>query len=98
MSEDDKRAVWRAIEEKHFGRCLWQQRSPNGRGLLEGLTHKATGAIMIVEKIYDERLPGENSSKPWPELIGLQVYAPVDGRNNTWDGLDAALAAFKQDT
>jgi|EndMetStandDraft_8_1072994.scaffolds.fasta_scaffold98861_4 hypothetical protein len=95
--EKTKRDVWRDIETKHFGQCVWQQRSPNGRGMLEGLTHRATGAIMIVEKMYDKRLPGESSSKPWPELIGLQVYAPVDGRNNTWDGLDAALAAFKQD-
>ena len=92
--ERSKKEVWNQIEDKHFGGCYWQQRSPSGRNLLEGLLHKASGTIMIVEKTYAARLPGDNSCKPWPELIGLQVYAPVDPGNNTWDGLDAALTAF----
>jgi hypothetical protein len=50
---------------------------------------------MIVEKMYDDPLPSQNSSKPWPDLIGVNVYAPVDPNNMTWDGLDAALADYK---
>jgi hypothetical protein len=92
--EKTKNEIWREIEAKHFGQCCWQQRSESGKGLMEGLIHKATGRIMIVEKMYEERLPKPYSSKPWPELIGLQVYAPVDNDNNTWDGLDVALGAF----
>jgi hypothetical protein len=91
-----KREAWHTIEGKHFGQCIWQQRSQNGKGLMEGLIHKSSGQIMIVEKMYDEKLPGQNSSKPWPEMIGLNVYALVDPGNNTWDGLDAALAAWQK--
>ena len=95
MSENENKAeVWREIERRHIGQCLWQVRSPNGRGLLEGVIHKASGAVLIVEKMYDARLPGENSSRSWPALIGLQVYAPVDPGNNTWTGLDEALGAY----
>jgi hypothetical protein len=95
MSEDkSKNEIWRELEAKHFGQCVWQQRSPNGKGLMEGLTHKATGRIMVVEKMYEERLPKPYSSKPWPDLIGLQVYAPVDSESETWDGLDVALSVF----
>ncbi|HMH95865.1 MAG TPA: hypothetical protein VK577_04710 [Bradyrhizobium sp.] len=91
----EKSEAWHTIEGKHFGRCMWQQRSPNRRGLMEGLLHLATGRIMIVEKMYDDPLPSQNSSKPWPDLIGVNVYAPVDPNNMTWDGLDAALADYK---
>jgi hypothetical protein len=89
-----KRETWHTIEGKHFGQCCWQQRSPNGKGLMEGLIHKATGRIMIVEKMYEAKLPSMNSSKPWPELESINVYSPVDFETNTWTGLDAALAEF----
>lgn len=92
---NSKSERWHTIEGKHLGQCVWQQRSKNGRMLLEGLIHKATGRIVIVEKGYDEKLPTENSSRQWPELIGIQVYAPVDGDNNTFEGLDEALANYK---
>lgn len=88
------RETWHTIEGKHFGRCMWQQRSANGHGLMEGLIHKASGRIMIVEKMYAERLPRENSRKPWPELESINVYAPVDFHTNTWTGLDEALTEF----
>jgi hypothetical protein len=92
MSKENRREIWEAIERKHFGQCVWQQRSPNGRALLEGLIHKATGRIMVVEKMYEARLPRPSTSKPWPELEAVNVYAPVDAESMTWDGLDAALA------
>lgn len=93
-NQASRRETWHTIEGKHFGQCVWQQRSQNGKGLMEGLVHKATGRIMVVEKFYEAKLPREHSSKPWPELESVNVYAPVDADTMTWDGLDAALAAF----
>lgn len=86
---------WRKIEDKHFGQCIWQQRSRNGKAFLEGLIHKASGQIMIIEKGYETRLPPENSSKPFPSVSWVNVYAAIDRATNTWDGLDVALTEFK---
>lgn len=93
--ERQKLERWHTIEGKHFGQCVWQQRSPNGKAMLEGLIHNATGRIMIVEKFYEKKLPRENSSTPWPELESVNVYAPIDFQTNTWEGLDAALGGYK---
>src|SRR5258708_247516 len=93
---DSKSERWHTIEGKHLGQCIWQRKSENGKMLLEGIIHKATGRIMIVEKTFDERLPSmDDSRRKWPELIGIQVYAPIDGDNNTFEGLDQALANYK---
>lgn len=94
--ERSRRETWHTIEGKHFGQCVWQQRSPNGRALLEGLVHKASGRILVVEKMFEARLPRPNTSKPWPELEAVNVYAPLDAEGMTWDGLDAALGDFGQ--
>lgn len=90
----DRAKRWADIENRHFGMCLWQQRAPGGKAMLEGLIHKATGQILIVEKGYGSRLPPVNSSKPWPQVEWVNVYAQIDRATNTWDGLDAALADF----
>lgn len=90
------RELWHTIEGKHFGQCVWQQRSPSGKGLLEGLLHKASGRILVVEKFYETKLPRPNSSAPWPELQSVNVYAPLDANGMTWDGLDLALAEYGQ--
>jgi hypothetical protein len=94
MGEKSRRETWDAIEWKHFGQCMWQQRLPNGKGLLEGRLHKATGRIFVVEKFYENKLPRSHTSKPWPELETVNVYAPVDAEGVTWDGLDVALTQF----
>lgn len=86
---------WAEIEDKYFGMCVWQQRSPSGRAMLEGLIHKASGDVLIVEKGYGTRLPPQNSSKPWPPVEWVQVYAQIDRATLTWEGLDAALADYK---
>lgn len=91
----DRAKRWAEIEDKHFGMCVWQQRSQNGRAMLEGLIHKATGQVLIVEKGYGSRLPSEISSKPWPLVEWVNVYAQLDRVTNTWDGLDQALTDFK---
>lgn len=92
--ERSKRDTWHAIEGKHFGQCVWQQRAPSGKAMMEGLIHKASGLIMIVEKHYEKRLPPSSSGRNWPELESVNVYAPVDFKTNTWAGLDEALAEF----
>lgn len=94
MSDKSRRDIWHTIEGKHFGQCVWQQRSSSGKALMEGLVHKASGLIMIVEKHYEKRLPSPNRGGDWPELESVNVYAPVDFATNTWDGLDLALAEF----
>ena len=94
LTEPSKSERWHTIEGKHFGQCVWQQRSPNGKGLLEGLIHKATGRILIVEKFYEKKLPRDHSSTPWPELESVNVYAPLDPVTNTWDGLESALTRY----
>lgn len=86
-----KSEAWHTIEGKHLGPCVWQQRGMHDTVMREGLIHRATGRILIVEKRYAARLPRENSSTPWPDLISVNVYAPVDGDGNTWAGLDAAI-------
>lgn len=91
----DRARRWAEIEDKHFGMCVWQQRHPSGRAMLEGLIHKATGQILIVEKGYGSRLPPENSPKPWPLVEWVHVYSQIDRGSMTWDGLDQALADFK---
>lgn len=96
QSESSRRERWHAIEDKFFGQCAWQQRSPNGRAMLEGIYHKASGRILVVEKMYEARLPRPHTSKPWPELEAVNVYAPLDAEGMTWDGLEAALAAYGQ--
>jgi hypothetical protein len=93
MGEKSRRETWDAIEWKHFGQCMWQQRTPDGKRLLEGRLHKATGRIFVVEKFYEHKLPSPHTSKPWPELETVNVYAPVDAEGVTWEGLDVALAS-----
>lgn len=92
--KSSKRERWHDIEGKYLGQCVWQQRSQNGKALLEGLFHKATGRILIVEKFYEKKLPRDHTSTPWPELESVNVYAPVDPDTNTWDGLEKALAEY----
>lgn len=92
---EDRAKRWAEIEDKHFGMCVWQQRAPSGKAMLEGLIHKATGQILIVEKGYGSRLPSKNSSKPWPLVEWVNVYAQIDRATNSWDGLDQALTDFK---
>ena len=58
------------------------------------MIHKASGEAMIIELQYDHRLPPRNSSKPWPALIGLQIYAPFNP-DGTWAELDQALTNFR---
>jgi hypothetical protein len=94
MSKTDNEDFWQAIQRKHFGERLWQQRSPSGLALLQALVHKTSGEVMIVEQQFDHRLPPHNSGKPWPRLIGLYVYAQIDP-DGTWAGLDQALTDFK---
>lgn len=94
--ETSRRKRWEAIEAKHFGQCVWQVRSPNGRAMLEGILHKASGRILMVETTYDGRLPRQSSGKPWPEVGSVNVFAPLDAVGMTWDGLDAALASYGQ--
>jgi hypothetical protein len=94
MNKTDNEDFWQAIQRRHFGQCLWRQRSPSGLVLLQAMIHKASGEAMLIELQYDHRLPPRNSSKPWPALIGLQIYASVDP-DGTWAELDQALTDFK---
>lgn len=85
---------YREIEQKHFGRCLWQQVIEPGRRIVIECMHwpKGSGTALVV-KHYEPGLPRPGSNKPWPDLLALYVYLPVADDQNTWDGLDAALAA-----
>lgn len=96
-TEMTKGEAWHTIEGRHFGQCFWQERSKNNKGLLEGLVHKASGRIMIVQKFYETKLPRDDasSSLPWPELESVNIFAPLED-DGTWDGLEAALKAFGQ--
>lgn len=94
MGEKSRRETWDAIEWKHLDQCVWQQRTPDGKGLLEGRLHKATGRVFVVEKFYEHKLPRRHALKPWPELETVNVYAPVDADGVTWDALDVALGQF----
>src|ERR1700752_614981 len=79
LMTENRRAIWDKIQEKHFGGCMWQHISKNRKCVMEGLVHRATGRIVIVEKTYDNPIPrmSDSSLKPWPELAGVNVYAPI---------------------
>lgn len=94
---NERRETMRAIEQKHFGRCLDQVWGENRRTLIERMELRDTpGLCAVVVKQYESRVPSMSSSKPWPELSGCWVYVPVEDGDNTWTGLDEKLAAFRE--
>jgi len=82
---------WREIEGRVFGRCVWQHILPDRRVMLEGLLHKATGQVWIVEKGYDGPIPRSGSAKAWPELGRVAVYREVAPEVSEWKEFEKAL-------
>lgn len=87
-----RRDKWHAIEGRHFGQCIWQQVSPNRRLMLEGMMHRSSGQIWIVEKTFNDPIP-RGGERPYPELGGVVVYRPVAPEITEWDEFDKALAS-----
>lgn len=85
-----RRDKWHEIEGRVFGQCLWQQVSPNRRMILEGLMHKASGLVMIVEKTFSDPIP-RGGERPFPELGSVTVYAQVAPEVSDWDEYEKAL-------
>lgn len=85
-----RRDKWHDIEGRVFGPCMWQNVSKNRRVVLEGLLHKATQRIMIVEKTYNDPIP-RYAERPFPELGGVMVYAQVAPGVNDWEAFEQAL-------
>lgn len=95
--ERSRRETMRGIEEKHLGRCIDQAWGNGRRSLIELMEVRGTQKQAVVIKQYEERVPLSGSSKLWPELAGVWVFVPIekDG-DNTWAGLDAQLATFRE--
>ena len=89
--ETPRRDKWHEIEGRVFGQCMWQQISPNRHVMMEGLLHKATSRIMIVEKSYNDSIPRDYERKPWPELAGVVVYDQIAPEITEWDEFEKAL-------
>ena len=88
-----RRDKWHEIEGQYFGQCIWQQILPNRRIMLEGLIHKGTGQIWIVEKSFNSPIPDENDyRRSYPELGGIRVYQPVGPEITDWDEFAKELA------
>ena len=87
-----RRDKWHEIENQYFGQCVWQQISPSRRSMLEGLLHRGTGQIWIVEKTFTDRIPGEGFRGSYPELGGVMVYRPVAPEITDWDEFAKELA------
>lgn len=97
-NERPRREIMRAIEEKHLGRCLDQAWGHGRRHLIELMEIRGTTKNAVVVKQYESRVPTSSSSKPWPELAGVWVYIPIEkDDDNTWEGLDRQLAAFREE-
>lgn len=88
-----RRDKWHEIESRIFGRCMWQQVSKSRRCILEGLHHKGSDRIMIVEKTYDDPIP-RGGERPFPELCGVIVYDQVAPEIGDWDEFEKALASI----
>jgi len=87
-----RRDKWHEIEGRIFGQCIWQQIGRSRRIMWEGLLHKRTGRIMIVEKTFNTDLPGdEGRRRPYPELSGIVVYDQVAPELSDWDEFERAL-------
>lgn len=95
VTDAKARHIYEGIEAKHFGRCVWQARLPDGKTIVECMEYPKAGMLAIVVKEHDGRLPHPESSRPWPELIGVQVYVPVDPNSNEWASLDRELTSFE---
>ncbi len=89
ISETEKK--WRAIEEEHFGRCIWQAFAGD-RIMIELLEHPKANSTALVVKHFDGKVRG---SRKWPAMTACYVYLPVDD-SNTWDGLEKHLAEHEQ--
>lgn len=87
-----RRDRWHEIEGRHFGQCFWQEISPNRRLMLEGLMHKSTQQIWIVEKSFNDPIPRDGDRRPYPELGGVVVYRPVAPEVSDWDEFEKAIA------
>ena len=84
---------WKEIEDKHFGRCIWQVILPSKTIMVELLQFPAAETTALVVKHFDRRIPTGSAGK-WPEQTATYVYLPVDD-SNTWGGLDKALTDLK---
>jgi hypothetical protein len=90
-AEQSRREVMQAIEEKYLGRCIDQAWGNGRRHLIELMEIRGTSRKAVVVKQFERSVP-RGYSRDWPELAGAWVYVEVDPDNNTWDGLDRALA------
>lgn len=85
-----RRDKWHEIEGRVFGQCIWQQVSTNRRKILEGMLHKSSNKIMIVEKNYDDPIP-RGTERAFPELVGVTVYSQVAPEISEWGEFEQAL-------
>jgi hypothetical protein len=94
VREKSRRDIAHEIEQKHFGRCLWQHVEPRYRQMVVECVEfgSGTGTAIVVRR-YETGIPRPGQNKPWPELAGHYVYLPVTD-DNTWEGLDKALTAL----
>jgi len=61
--------------------------------MLEGLMHKSTAEIWIVEKSFNDEIPGpDDYRRSYPELGGVVVYRPVAPAITEWGEFAKELA------
>jgi hypothetical protein len=94
-TEQSRRDIMHAIERKHLGRCLDQLWGQGRRVLVERMELIDRRSNVIVVKEFEKRVPTSGSGGEWPDLIGAWVYVPIDDKDNTWEGLDRALEAYR---
>jgi len=90
------RKSWRDIASKYRLRCLWGQIVGNRTINVEMMWAPLTATNLVVVQHYDGPIPKTGSNRPWPNLNGLYVYAPIGGA--TWESLDKAIADLPKTT
>jgi hypothetical protein len=91
-SEGEK--IIASIEHDNEWQCMWQVKTLGDRKLVEMFWWPAVKSTVMVTKDFDGAI---RSGRPWPQMIGCEVYMPICPDSNTWDAIKTKVAQINQE-